>query len=48
MYLHDYPHCWRTGHPLQRNGMESWFVRMTAVKEKLLEFNDKVEWALIG
>ena len=45
MYLHDYPHCWRTGHPLLYYGMESWFVRMTAVKEKLLEFNDQVEWA---
>ena len=45
MYTHDYPHCWRTGHPLLYYAMDSWFVRMTAVKERLLEFNDQVEWA---
>ncbi|MEC7483672.1 MAG: isoleucine--tRNA ligase, partial [Candidatus Thermoplasmatota archaeon] len=44
-YLHDYPHCWRTDHPLLYYAMDSWFVRMTAVKERLLEFNDGVEWA---
>ena len=44
-YLHDYPHCWRTDHPLLYYAMDSWFVRMTAVKEHLLEFNDGVEWA---
>jgi isoleucyl-tRNA synthetase len=45
MYIHDYPHCWRTGDPLLYYAMDSWFVRMTAVKERLLEFNDQVEWA---
>ncbi|MDP6899415.1 MAG: isoleucine--tRNA ligase, partial [Candidatus Thalassarchaeaceae archaeon] len=45
MYVHDYPHCWRTDHPLLYYAMDSWFVRMTAVKERLLEFNDQVEWA---
>tara|TARA_A100001037_G_scaffold306172_1_gene349682 strand:- start:39 stop:3221 length:3183 start_codon:yes stop_codon:yes gene_type:complete len=45
MYVHDYPHCWRTGHPLLYYAMDSWFVRMTAVKDKLLEFNSQVEWA---
>ena len=44
-YLHDYPHCWRTDHPLLYYAMDYWFVKMTAVKEKLLEFNDQVEWA---
>ena len=44
-YLHDYPHCWRTDHPLLYYAMDSWFVRMTAVKENLLKFNDDVEWA---
>ena len=49
-YLHDYPHCWRTDHPLLYYAMDSWFVRMTAVKERLLEFNYGVEWApdLVG
>jgi len=45
MYIHDYPHCWRTDHPLLYYAMNSWFVRMTAVKERLLEFNEQVEWA---
>ena len=45
MYVHDYPHCWRTGHPLLYYAMDSWFVQMTAVKDKLLEFNDQIEWA---
>jgi len=45
MYAHDYPHCWRTDHPLLYYAMDSWFVKMTAVKERLLEFNDQVEWA---
>ena len=49
-YLHDYPHCWRTDHPLLYYAMDSWFVRMPAVKERLLEFNYGVEWApdLVG
>jgi len=45
MYSHDYPHCWRTEHPLLYYAMDSWFVRMTAVKERLIEFNNQVEWA---
>ena len=45
MYVHDYPHCWRTGHPLLYYAMDSWFVQMTAVKERLLEFNEQIEWA---
>ena len=44
-YTHDYPHCWRTGHPLLYYAMDSWFVRMTAVKDRMLEFNAQVEWA---
>ena len=45
MYIHDYPHCWRTGDPLLYYAMDSWFVRMTAVKDKLIQFNNEVEWA---
>ena len=45
IYTHDYPHCWRTDHPLLYYAMDSWFVKMTAVKERILELNDKVEWA---
>ena len=44
-YTHDYPHCWRTDHPLLYYAMDSWFVRMTAVKDSILQHNDSVEWA---
>ncbi|MGB1802409.1 MAG: class I tRNA ligase family protein, partial [Candidatus Thalassarchaeaceae archaeon] len=44
-YTHDYPHCWRTDHPLLYYAMDSWFVRMTAVKEQILQYNSEVEWA---
>ena len=45
IYTHDYPHCWRTDHPLLYYAMDSWFVRMTAVKDKIIKFNSEVEWA---
>ena len=44
-YTHDYPHCWRTDHPLLYYAMDSWFVRMTAVREQILAHNESVEWA---
>ena len=44
-YTHDYPHCWRTDHPLLYYAMDSWFVRMTAVKDKIIDYNSQVEWA---
>ena len=34
-YTHDYPHCWRTDHPLLYYAMDSWFVRMTAVRDQI-------------
>ena len=45
IYTHDYPHCWRTDHPLLYYAMDSWFVKMTAVREQILEHNSEVEWA---
>ena len=47
-YSHDYPHCWRTDHPLLYYAMDSWFVRMTAVKDRLLEFNNRLNGRPIG
>jgi len=44
-YTHDYPHCWRTDHPLLYYAMDSWFVRMTAVRDEILQHNSEVEWA---
>ena len=45
IYSHDYPFCWRTDHPLLYYAMNSWFVKMSSVKDKLIEANDQVEWA---
>ena len=44
-YTHDYPHCWRTDHPLLYYAMDSWFVRMTAVRDQIITHNASVEWA---
>jgi len=44
-YTHDYPHCWRTDHPLLYYAMDSWFVRMTAVRDEIMQHNSEVEWA---
>ena len=43
-FTHSYPHCWRCDTPLLYYPKESWFVKMTAVREKLLENNDKINW----
>lgn len=43
-YEHDYPFCWRCSSPLLYYAKESWFIRMTAVKNKLLENNKKINW----
>ena len=43
-HTHSYPHCWRCDTPLLYYPKESWFVRMTAVRDKLLENNNKINW----
>jgi len=43
-YEHSYPHCWRTDKPILYYPLESWFVRTTAVKDKLIEFNNTINW----
>ena len=42
--LHTYPFCWRCKTPLLYYARTSWYVRTTAVKERLLEVNDQVDW----
>ncbi|UAL30734.1 isoleucine--tRNA ligase [Nocardioides rotundus] len=43
-YDHSYPHCWRCKQPLIYKGVSSWFVAVTAVKERLLELNQEIRW----
>jgi isoleucyl-tRNA synthetase len=43
-YEHSYPHCWRTDTPLIYRAVSSWFVEVTAVKQRMLELNQKINW----
>ena len=43
-YVHSYPHCWRTDKPVLYYPMDSWFIRTTAFKDKLVEFNKTINW----
>lgn len=43
-YLHSYPFCWRCDTPLLYYPRVSWFVRMSSLRDKLLENNDKINW----
>ena len=44
MFEHSYPHCWRCDTPLIYYARKSWFVKMTAVKDQLLEVNSTINW----
>ncbi len=43
-FEHEYPHCWRCNTPLIYYARESWFIRMTAVRERLIANNNTVNW----
>ena len=43
-HTHSYPHCWRTDKPVLYYPLDSWFIRTTAVREKLMELNDTIKW----
>lgn len=43
-YNHSYPHCWRTDKPILYYPLDSWFVKTTAVKDKLVELNKTINW----
>jgi len=43
-YDHAYPHCWRTGKPLIYKAVSSWFVNVTAVKERMVALNEQITW----
>ncbi|HLT88576.1 MAG TPA: class I tRNA ligase family protein, partial [Sphingobacterium sp.] len=43
-YEHTYPHCWRTDKPVLYYPLDSWFIRTTAVKDKLVALNQTINW----
>ena len=43
-YVHSYPHCWRTDKPVLYYPLDSWFVKMTEQRQRLVELNDTINW----
>ena len=43
-YVHSYPHCWRTDTPVIYYPLDSWFVKMTAVRDRLVALNQEINW----
>lgn len=43
-YVHSYPHCWRTDKPVLYYPLDSWFIRVTDVKERMIQLNDTINW----
>lgn len=43
-YVHSYPHCWRTDKPILYYPLESWFIKTTAFKDRLMELNKTINW----
>jgi isoleucyl-tRNA synthetase len=43
-YVHSYPHCWRTDKPVLYYPLDSWFIRTTAMKDKMIRLNNTINW----
>ncbi|WP_282918592.1 isoleucine--tRNA ligase [Porphyromonas macacae] len=43
-HTHNYPHCWRTDKPVLYYPMDSWFIRSTACRERMIELNKTINW----
>ena len=43
-HTHSYPHCWRTDKPVLYYPLDSWFIRTTALKERMIELNKTIRW----
>ncbi len=43
-HTHNYPHCWRTDKPVLYYPLDSWFIRTTAVRERLMQLNEGIKW----
>ncbi len=44
MFTHSYPHCWRHKKPLMYFATDSWFIKTTAFKDKMIEYNNSINW----
>ena len=47
-HIHSYPHCWRTDKPVLYYPLDSWFIRTTSVRDKLIELNKTINWKPIS
>jgi isoleucyl-tRNA synthetase len=43
-YVHSYPHCWRTDKPVLYYPLDSWFIKTTALKDRMIELNNTINW----
>jgi isoleucyl-tRNA synthetase len=43
-HIHNYPHCWRTDKPVLYYPLDSWFVRTTAMRERMIQLNNTINW----
>ena len=43
-HVHNYPHCWRTDKPVLYYPLDSWFVRTSAVRDRLIDLNSRIKW----
>ncbi|HRX32339.1 MAG TPA: isoleucine--tRNA ligase [Tenuifilaceae bacterium] len=43
-HVHNYPHCWRTDKPILYYPLDSWFIKVTALKDRMIELNNTINW----
>ena len=43
-HVHNYPHCWRTDKPVLYYPLDSWFIKTTAVRDRLMQLNETIKW----
>lgn len=43
-YVHSYPHCWRTDKPILYYPLDSWFIKVTEIKDRMFDLNDTINW----
>ncbi len=43
-HVHNYPHCWRTDKPVLYYPMDAWFIKTTALKDRLIALNNTINW----